>query len=141
MMGRRPPMQRELFSYLPEVPKTRLSQRLGEMQQAFDWEQIRARAQAWFDPTVGRPSLDPAVVVKLLLIHKLTGGRSWRGLMEMASDSSACREFLGYAWSESLPSHQALCDWRQRLGPEFFEELLVDVVLHCQREEIGRAHV
>lgn len=134
MMGRRPPLQRELFCYASEVPRTRLAERTQALQEAFDWEAVRARAQAYFDPTVGRPSLDPVVVVKLLLLHKLTGCRSWRGLVELASDSMACREFLGYAWSESLPSHQALCDWRQRLGPEFLEDLLVDIVRHCQRE-------
>lgn len=134
MLGQRPPLQRELFCYASEVPPTRLSARTRELQAAFDWDAVRARAQASFDPTTGRPSLDPAVVVKLLLLHKLTGCRSWRWLVEFASDSMACHEFLGYAWSESLPSHQALCDWRQRLGAEFFEDLLVDVVRHCQRE-------
>ena len=63
--------------------------------------------------------MDPAVVVKLLLLHKLTGARSWRFLVEFASDSMAARHFLGYGQRETLPSHQALCDWRARLGPDF----------------------
>ena len=134
MLGRRPEAQLELFCYLPEVPPTRLAQRLAEVQEAFDWEAVRARAEAYFAPRVGRPSLDPAVVVKLLLLHKLVGGRSWRSLVEFASDSLACRRFLGYELHEVLPSHQALSDWRARLGADFFEDLVTDVVLHCVRE-------
>ena len=134
MMGRRPEPQLELFCYLPEVPTTTLSRRLAEVQAAFDWEAVRARAEAYFAPAVGRPSLDPVVVVKLLLLHKLTGGPSWRGLVEFASDSLCSRRFLGYGQAEALPSHQALSDWRARLGPEFFEDLLVDVVEHCVRQ-------
>ena len=134
MLGRRPEPQLALFCYLPEVPATRLAAKLAEAQAAFDWDAVRARAEAYFAPRVGRPSLDPVVVVKLLLLHKLCGGPSWRALVELASDSLAARRFLGYELHEELPSHQALSDWRQRLGPEFFEDLLIDVVLHCVRE-------
>ena len=143
MLGQRPPAQEQLFCYLPEVPRTRLAERLEEVEQVFDWEAVRARAEAYFAVGVGRPSLDPVVVVKLVLLHKLTGSRSWRGLVEFASDSLACRRFLGYEWEERLPSHQALSDWRERLGAEFFEDLLVDVVLHCVREgmELSRVRV
>ncbi|MBI5832773.1 MAG: transposase [Armatimonadetes bacterium] len=134
MMGRRPARQGELFCYLPEVPRTKLAARLEELERALDWEQVRCRAQAYLAGDRGRPSLDPAVVVKLLLLHKLVGGRSWRGLVEFASDSLCSRQFLGYGLSEDLPSHQALHDWRRRLGAEFFEDLLGDIVGHCQRE-------
>lgn len=134
MMGDSPARQPLLFWYEPQVPETRFQKKLALAAEAFDWEAVRARAAAWFDPTLGRPSWDPVLIVKLLLIHKLFGLRSFALTLEFAADSLACRDFLGLQPDgDGLPSPQSLSDWRARLGPEFFEDLLGDVVLHCVR--------
>ena len=54
---------------------------------------------------IGRPSLDPVVFVKLLLVQHLENITSDRKLVELASLHVGIRAFLGYEVSQPLPSH------------------------------------
>lgn len=66
--------------------------------------------------STGRPSVDPVVIVKLLLIAYLQGIGSERELMRQVQVNLSYRRFLHYRLSESLPDHSALTRSRQRLG-------------------------
>lgn len=135
MMGRRPEPQLPLFWYLPAVPQTIYSKRLEELLALFDWEAVRERTQAWFARRLGRPSWDPVLIVRIVLIHKAFGLPSYAIALAMAQDSLACRAFLGLTPDDDkVPSQQSLSDWFARLGADYFEDLLADCVLHCGRE-------
>jgi transposase len=58
-----------------------------------------------FYSTIARPSLDPVVFVKLLLVQHLENITSDRKLVELASLHVGIRAFLGYELAQPLPSH------------------------------------
>lgn len=51
----------------------------------------------------GRPSIDPVVLFKLVLIQHLFGIRSLRQTMKEVEVNVAYRWFLGYSMSQQLP--------------------------------------
>jgi transposase len=66
--------------------------------------------------STGRPSVDPVVIAKLLLIAYLQGITSERELMRQVQVNLSYRRFLHYRLSEALPDHSNLTRSRQRLG-------------------------
>lgn len=133
MLGRRPELQLDLFVYLPDVPMTGLRAKLDRLEQTVDFTWVREHAAGCF-ASCGRPSIDPVVMVKMLLVRKLFNVASDRQLVDFCSDSLACRRFLGFGLDEQLPCHSSFTEWRERLGAEWFEglfkELLRQVLSH-----------
>ena len=76
----------------------------------------------------GRPSCDPVVLFKLVLIRHLFGIRSLRQTMRDAEVNVAYRWFLGYTMSQSLPHFATIScafghryAWRRPRGSRTFE--------------------
>ena len=127
MIGERrePP---RMFTLLPaDIPQTAKRELLQQVDRLVNWAPLREQARPFFAP-IGRPSIDPVVMVKMMLAGYLLGIPSDRRLVEECSDSFALREFLGYRPDEKLPTHPNFTHWRQRLGAEFFRGLLHQVV-------------
>jgi len=130
MIGHRPPRQMEMLIGEPEAPSTRTKRLLNKIDTLVDWTPIpRLAAESFSD--IGRPSIDPVVMVKMMLVGYLLGIESDRKLVEECSDRWSIREFLRYGLSESLPTHASFTNWRQRLGSEFFRDVLHEVVRQC----------
>ena len=127
MVGRRGPRQREMLFSEPSAPNTRGHRLLCEIDGLVDWESIHTRAAKHFSHT-GRPSIDPVVMVKMMLVGYLFGIESDRELVEECADRLSIREFLGYGLSESLPAHASFTHWRHRLGSEFFRDVLHEII-------------
>jgi transposase len=72
--------------------------------QRVDFSFVRPLAAPFYNP-VGRPSLDPVVFFKLLLILHLENITSDRKLVELASLHVGIRAFLGHEITHPLPSH------------------------------------
>ena len=70
---------------------------------------------------MGRPSLEPGVYFRLLLVGYFEGLGSERGIAWRAADSLGLREFLGLKLSESPPDHSTLSRTRR----------LIDVQTHA----------
>jgi len=113
------------------VPPTRLSRLLQALERGVDWEFIPAHTQAYF-AAEGQPSIDPVVMVKLMLLGSLLGTRSDRELVERCADSLACRDFLHRGSQDRVPAHARFTPWRQRLGAEWFRGLRHEIVRQCQ---------
>lgn len=131
MLGRRGARQFELGLgelLVPESPPRRLLQRIAAL---VDFEPLRAQAAPYFHPHRGRPSMDPVVMVKMMLLGYLFGIPSDRQLVDECGDRLSFREFLGYNLSEALPTHANFTQWRQRLGPQFFRDWLHEIVRQC----------
>ena len=127
MIGERrePP---RMFTLLPaDIPRTAKRHLLQQVDRLVDWEPLREQVRPFFAAT-GRPSIDPVVMVKMMLAGYLLGIPSDRRLVEECSDSFALREFLGYYPDQPLPTPPNFTPWRQRLGAEFFRGLLHQVV-------------
>src|SRR3954454_13512377 len=79
---------------------------LRRIEQLVDWEHVRATARPFYKPGgVGRPGIDPAVLVKLALVLAWRGLPSMRATLKAAATDMAIRRFLGFGLTERLPDH------------------------------------
>src|SRR5687767_12652844 len=62
---------------------------------------------------MGRPSLDPIVFIKLLLVAHFENITSDRKLIQTANLHLGIRYFLGYELSQSLPFHSTISRTRK----------------------------
>jgi transposase len=76
----------------------------------------------------GRPPVDPAVLVRMLIVGFLEGIGSERGIASRCADSLAIRRFLGYSLTEETPDHSTFTVFRQRLPREVFEAIHTEVL-------------
>ena len=82
---------------------------------------VERRCAQFYAPRMGRPSLEPGVYFRLLLVGYFEGLGSERGIAWRAADSLGLREFLGLKLSESPPDHSTLSRTRR----------LIDVQTHA----------
>ena len=116
------------------VPQNHLVRRLAEV---LDFSWIRSATAALYSAT-GRPSIDPEVVAKLLLLGYLYNIDSERQLMREVQVNLAYRWYLGYDLDEEIPDHSILSKARRRLGAAFFEQLFEFTLGRCQN--VGLVH-
>ena len=83
--------------------------------------------------TTGRPSIDPVVLVKMLLIGYLYGIDSERKLEQEISVNIAYRWFLGIDLGDRVPDHSTISQLRRRKfsGTTVFQEIFDEVVRKC----------
>lgn len=77
-----------------------------------------------FEPSysvTGRPSIDPVVFVKLLLVSHFENISSDRKLLELAALHLGIRSFLGYSLEQPLPWHSTISRTRKRIPVSVFE--------------------
>ncbi|MDB6031132.1 MAG: transposase, partial [Verrucomicrobiales bacterium] len=75
-----------------------------------------------FYGTKGHPSLDPVVIVKLMLLLFLDTIPSERELMRIVPERLDYLWFLGYSLDERIPDHSVLSKARRKWGQEVFKE-------------------
>jgi transposase len=110
------------------VPKEHLVRRLAEL---LDFSWVRQATALYYSHT-GRPSIDPLVVAKLLLLGYLYNIDSERQLMRDVQVNLAYRWYLGYDLDEAIPDHSILSKARRRFGLAFFEQLFAYILDCCQ---------
>jgi transposase len=74
-----------------------------------------------FYSTLGRPSIDPVVFVKLLLVGHFENIISDRKLIDMAKRHLGIRSFVGYGLEQPLPCHSTLSRTRHRISVSVFD--------------------
>src|SRR3954449_13426795 len=99
-----------------------------------DWGFVRAEAAPYYAAEVGRPSIDPIVLVKLMLVGALEGIDSMRELLRVAAVRVDIRRFLGYGFGERLPVHQTVshAQTRRFVDARLFERLFLRSVALCR---------
>ena len=112
------------------VPSDHLVRYLAEV---LDLSWIRKATFESYSHT-GRPSIDPVVVAKMMLLGFLYNISSERQLAREIQVNLAYRWYLGYDLNEAIPNHSVLSKARRRLGVEFFEILFKYVVTRCNEE-------
>ncbi|WP_324680464.1 transposase [Hymenobacter sp. GOD-10R] len=78
-----------------------------QLLQAVDFSFVRPLFAPFYSAG-GRPSLDPVVFVKLLLVGHLENITSDRKLLELAQLHLGVRAFLGYDLAQPLPWHSTV---------------------------------
>ena len=79
---------------------------------------VEQRCAKFYAAWMGRPSVEPGVYFRLLLVGYFEGLGSERGIAWRAADSLALREFLGLKLSESPPDHSTLSRTRRLIDVE-----------------------
>ncbi len=76
---------------------------LRKVDRAVDFGKIYKIVEVLYSEEEGRPSVDPVVLFKLVLLQHLEGISSLRGTLRRAETDVAYRWFLGYTLNEGLP--------------------------------------
>lgn len=100
-----------------------------------DWGFVREAARQYYSEGIGRPSVDPTVLLKLMLAGALEGIGSMRELLRVADLRLDLRLFLGYGLGERLPAHQTISEAQtQRFADgDVFERLFLRTVALCKQ--------
>ena len=98
-----------------------------------DWRFVREAAAPYYADALGRPSVDPIVLVKLILAGALEGIGSMRELLRVVPLRLDLRRFLGYGLGERLPAHQTVSEAHSRrfVDGQLFERAFVRTVSLC----------
>jgi transposase len=109
--------------------------RYRKLDRLVDWSFVREAASPYYAEDVGRPSIDPIVLVKLMVAAALEGIGSTRELCRVASLRLDLRRFLGYGFHERLPVHQTLshAQTRRFVDGALFERLFLRSLDLCNQ--------
>jgi len=107
--------------------------RYRRLDQLVDWSFIRTAAAPYYSEQ-GRPSVDPIVLVKLMLVGALEGEGSMREVLRVSALRLDLRRFLGYGLGERLPVHAtvSLNQTRRFIDARLFEQLFTRSVALCR---------
>jgi transposase len=94
---------------------------------------IRKLTATCYASGVGRPSIDPEVFFRMLLVAYLYGIKSDRQLCEDVHHNFAYRWFCRLALHDKVPDHSSLSRIRDRYGEDIFEALFRRIVEICQK--------
>jgi len=123
--------QRDLFNYSVNLDKrVRADHPLRRIASVLDLSYVRP-AVAQFYGTNGQVSVDPEVLVKMMLLLFLEDVPSERELMAVIAERLDYMWFLGYGLDEEVPNHSVLSKARRRWGREVFRTLFERTVGQC----------
>ena len=109
------------------VPEDHLLKRLESLV-SFDF--VRGITKDYYSHT-GKPSIDPVVLVKMLLVGYLFDIRSERKLVEEISLNLAYRWYIGYDLDEEVPNHSIFSKARARFGKKLFVDIFEKILVKC----------
>ena len=112
------------------VPQDHL---LRKIERAVDFKKIYDFVEDLYCEDNGRPSIDPVILFKMVLIQHLYGIRSLRRVAEEVNANIHYRWFLGYSINENTPHFSTLSyNFRHR-----FNEETVDKIFNWILDEIA----
>jgi transposase len=120
------------------IPQSHFYERLA---QELALEFIYELTQPLYAPKLGRPSLDPVVFFKCMLIGFFENIVYDTELEYRIADSLTLRRFLGYSLAERTPDESTLRKTRRRMPEEVFRAVFERALDQCQAAGLlkGRA--
>ena len=118
------------------VPSDQFYHRLAKV---VDLEFVRALVAPYYSH-FGRPSLDPVVFFKLLLVTHFENITSDRKLIQTANLHLGIRYFLGYDLEQPFPCHSTISRTRQRIPSSVFEQCFSKVLDLCIKSRLVAGH-
>jgi transposase len=139
MMGTKGGDQNRLFYSFnldKHVPADHLLRRINRF---LDLSQLRQRLEPFYSHT-GRPSVDPELMIRMLLVGYCFGIRSERRLCEEVHLNLAYRWFCRLGLEDEVPDHSSFSKNRHGRFREsdLFRQLFEDVVRRCMSEGLVR---
>lgn len=115
----------EIVSLDELVPKFHL---LRKIDRAIDWRKIYPIVEDKYSK-IGRPSVDPVVLVKMVMLQHIYGIRSLRQTVAEIEVNVAYRWFIGYGLTERIPHFSTVSyNFLHRFDSEMFEEIFTLVL-------------
>jgi transposase len=128
MQGRKSPPEPQFFIYNDPYAQLPRSPFYDALAKHLDLEWVRAATQGLYAEGIGRPSLDPVVFVKLMLVGFFENAVGDSELAFRVADSLTARRFLGYGLDERTPDRTTILKTRQRWPTEVFEAIFMRVL-------------
>lgn len=82
---------------------------------------------------LGKPSVDPIVLLKMQFLIYLYNVKSERQMVEQAKYNLLYRWFLNYEINDPIPVHSNFCKFRERVGVELYEEFMDRIIIQCRK--------
>lgn len=117
----------ESVNVFARIPEDHLLRRLNA---CLDLDFVREEVASKYGRN-GQVSVDPVVLMKMMLLLFLDDVRSERELMRIIPLRLDYLYFLGYGLEDAAPNHSVLSKARQRWGKEVFERLFTRTVEQC----------
>ena len=105
---------------------------LRRVKLAVDFERFREILAAAYDPTSGRPAIEPVLLLKLGFLP-FQYNLSDREVIRQSQVNMAFRFFLDLSLSSPLPDPSLLTYFRARLGPEAHQQVFQDLIAQARR--------
>ena len=117
-------MERGIFEIVDTESLVPADHLLRKIDAAVDFSKIYDMVEDLYCPDNGRPSVDPVVLFKMVLIQHLYGLGSLRRTAEEVSFNVAYRWFLGYRLQEDTPHFTTLSyNFRHRFTAETVDQI------------------
>lgn len=130
MMGKKDgQMQMVMIDMESLIPNSHL---LKKIDSHIDFSFIYEKAAPYYS-SIGRRSVDPVCMVKMLLVGYLYGIKSERRLTEDIALNLAFRWFCGFELNDKIPDHSLFSQNRRRRfsESEIFNEIFIHIVRIC----------
>ena len=133
MLHEEPSKKREQISMVcidELVPQDHL---LRKIEQVIDWSFIYELVKEKYSPDFGRPSVDPVILIKIVIIQYLYGIRSMRQTIREIEVNLAYRWFLGIGIYDKVPHFSTFGKnyTRRFKGTDLFEQIFSKVLQKC----------
>ena len=124
--------QIQMFCMDDMVPENHL---LRIIDKAIDWSFIYELVESKYSHTVGRPSMDPVMLIKIPFIQYLYGIKSMRQTMKEIEVNIAYRWFLGLSMMDSVPHFSTFGkNYSRRFkDTDLFEQIFSHILEECYR--------
>jgi len=135
MMGRKENQLQMIIADIESfVPENHL---LRKIDKHIDFEFIYEKTAPYYSP-IGRPSIDPVCMMKMLLVGYLYGIKSERRLEEDVALNLAYRWFCGFELTDKIPDHSLFSQNRRRrfTDSSVFNEIFNHIVRECVKKGI-----
>ena len=97
-----------------------------------DFERFRELLTSRYSQTMGRPPIEPLVLLKLEFLQ-FQYGLSDRAVIAQCGVNLAYRFFLGLSLHSALPDPSLLTHFRNRLGAETHQQIFQDLIAQARR--------
>jgi transposase len=104
---------------------------LRQVNALMDFERCRQELICCYDPTQGRPALEPVLLLKMEFLQ-FHYNLSDRQVVEQSHYNMAFRYFLGLSLRSPLPHHTSFTKFRERLGAETHQQVFDDIVAQAR---------
>ena len=124
--------QPQLFYYLnieKLVPQNHI---LRKIDKVFDLSFVRQLTQSFYCHSNGRPSVDPELFFRMILVGYIFGIEHDRRLCEEITCNLAYRWYCKLNLEDSVPDHSSLSRIRDRYGEKTFEVFFDKVIEVCR---------